>query len=104
MKNTNLLEIIKVLKKYVKESKDYSMGITYYTGDLVQDMKNELSEKEEKIFRKEMSKLTTDLHFFMRKRPDNVGGYHYVAYPRAEGEGIFGERNLNETQEWIDLK
>ena len=104
MKNTNLLEIIKVLKKYVKESKDYSMGITYYTGDLVQDMKNELSEKEEKIFRKEMSKLTTDLHFFMRKRPDNVGGYHYVAYPRAEGEGMFGERNLDETQEWISLK
>tara|TARA_Y100000361_G_scaffold131906_1_gene128936 strand:- start:292 stop:606 length:315 start_codon:yes stop_codon:yes gene_type:complete len=104
MKNTNLLEIIKVLKKYVKESKDYSMGITYYTGDLVQDMKNELSEKEEKIFRKEMSKLTTDLHFFMRKRPDNVGGYHYVAYPRAEGEGMFGQRNLDETQEWISLK
>ena len=104
MKNPNLLEIIKILKKYVKESKDYSMGITYYTGDLVQDMKNELSEKEEKIFRKEISKLTTDLHFFMRKRPDNVGGYHYVAYPRAEGEGMFGQRNLDETQEWISLK
>ena len=99
-----LIEIPKILKKYVKESRDFDMGITYYTGNLVQDIKTELSEKEEKIFRKEMGKLSTDLHFFMRKRPDNIGGYHYVAYPRAEGEGIFGERNLNETQEWIVLK
>ena len=104
MKNPNLLEIIKILKKYVKESKDYSMGITYYTGDLVQDMKNELSEKDKNKLKKELNKLSRNLHFFVRKRPDNIGGYHYVAYPRAEGEGVFEKTDLNQTQEWISLK
>ena len=45
-----LIEIPKVLKKYVKESRDFDMGITYYTGNLVQDIKTLTKSSEVFIY------------------------------------------------------
>ena len=75
-----LLETPKYLKKYLKSSKDYSMGITYYTGNWGQDLEDNLTETQRNKLRKQMAKLSENLVFVSRKLPDNVGGYNYIAY------------------------
>ena len=77
-----ILDIPKVLKKYLKENSGHAVGITYYTGNWGQDLSDNLTEKQEVRIRKELGKLSSGLHFYTRKLPNNVGGYHYVAYMR----------------------
>ena len=75
-----LLETPKYLKKYLKEHEEHSPGITYYTGNWGQDLEDNLTDTQRKKLRKQMAKLSDSLVFVSRKLPDNVGGYHYVAY------------------------
>jgi len=75
-----LLETPKYLKKYLKDSNESTPGITYYTGNWGQDLEDNLTETQRKKLRKQMEKLSENLVFTSRKLPDNVGGYHYVAY------------------------
>ena len=75
-----LLETPKYLKKYLKENKEHSPGITYYTGNWGVDLEDNLTETQRNKLRKQMAKLSDNLVFVSRKLPDNVGGYHYVAY------------------------
>ena len=75
-----LLETPKYLKKYLKENKEHSPGITYYTGNRGVDLEDNLTETQRNKLRKQMAKLSDNLVFVSRKLPDNVGGYHYVAF------------------------
>ena len=97
-----LIDTPKYLKNYLKESKEYDMGITYYTGNWGQDLEDNLTETQRNKLRKQMDKLSNNLHFFTRKLPDNVGGYHYVAYVKGKGEPNL--TTAKDTRSWIDMK
>tara|TARA_Y100001937_G_scaffold45765_1_gene64283 strand:+ start:12169 stop:12498 length:330 start_codon:yes stop_codon:yes gene_type:complete len=97
-----LIGLPKLLKNYLKESKEYDMGITYYTGNWSKDLKDNLTERQEEKLRNQMEKLSDSLHFFTRKLPDNVGGYHYVAYVKGKGEPNL--KPPGDTRSWIDMK
>ena len=75
-----LLETPKYLKKYLKENKEYSPGITYYTGNWGQDLEDNLTPTQRKKLQKQMQKLSESLVFTSRRLPDNVGGFNYIAY------------------------
>ena len=98
-----LLETPKYLKKYLKDSNEATPGITYYTGNWGQDLEDNLTETQRKKLRKQMTKLSSSLHFFSRKLPDNVGGYHYVAYVKGENEPDLSNPKTN-TRDWISMK
>jgi hypothetical protein len=70
----------KYLKKYLKENSGHAVGITYYTGNWGQDLEDNLTYTQRKKLMNDMEKLRERFDFFSRKLPDNVYGYHYVAY------------------------
>jgi len=75
-----LVEAPKVLRKFLKENEHYSPGITYYTGFWGQDIKDNLTERQAEKLTKQIDKLSENLVLTSRKLPDNIGGYHYIAY------------------------
>ena len=64
-----LLETPKYLKKYLKENKEHSPGITYYTGNWGVDLEDNLTETQRNKLRKQMAKLSDNLVFVSRKLP-----------------------------------
>tara|TARA_B100001769_G_scaffold250165_1_gene222974 strand:+ start:333 stop:602 length:270 start_codon:yes stop_codon:yes gene_type:complete len=75
-----LIETPKYLKKFLKENKEYSPGMTYYTGNWGQDLEDNLTSTQRKKLQKQMEKLSESLVFTSRRLPDNVGGFNYIAY------------------------
>ena len=75
-----LIETPKYLKKFLKENKEYSPGMTYYTGNWGQDLEDNLTPTQRKKLQKQMEKLSESLVFTSRRLPDNVGGFNYIAY------------------------
>tara|TARA_X000001316_G_C917243_1_gene31475 strand:+ start:405 stop:674 length:270 start_codon:yes stop_codon:yes gene_type:complete len=75
-----LVETPKYLKKFLKENKEYSPGMTYYTGNWGQDLEDNLTPTQRKKLQKQMQKLSESLVFTSRRLPDNVGGFNYIAY------------------------
>tara|TARA_A200000113_G_scaffold119567_1_gene107393 strand:+ start:67 stop:336 length:270 start_codon:yes stop_codon:yes gene_type:complete len=75
-----LVETPKYLKKFLKENKEYSPGMTYYTGNWGQDLEDNLTPTQRKKLQKQMEKLSESLVFTSRRLPDNVGGFNYIAY------------------------
>jgi hypothetical protein len=75
-----LVETPKVLKNFLKENNESSPGITYYTGYWGQDLEDNLTDRQREKLQSQMSKLSEKLVFTSRKLPENVGGYHYIAY------------------------
>ena len=75
-----LVETPKYLKKFLKVNKEYSPGMTYYTGNWGQDLEDNLTPTQRKKLQKQMEKLSESLVFTSRRLPDNVGGFNYIAY------------------------
>jgi len=75
-----LVETPKYLKKFLKENKEYSPGMTYYTGNWGQDLEDNLTPTQRKKLQKQKEKLSESLVFTSRRLPDNVGGFNYIAY------------------------
>ena len=75
-----LVETPKYLKKFLKENKEYSPGMTYYTGNWGQDLEDNLTPTQRRNLEKQMEKLSESLVFTSRRLPDNVGGFNYIAY------------------------
>ena len=75
-----LVETPKFLKNFLKENNESSPGITYYTGYWGQDLEDNLTDRQREKLQSQMNKLSEKLVFTSRKLPENVGGYHYIAY------------------------
>ena len=63
----------------LKKLDSYNHKAVFKKCDLVdiKSLKKTINE-----IRKELGKLSSGLHFYTRKLPNNVGGCHYVAYIR----------------------